>query len=80
MSQLKTPFAISSTGLIVSNNGFIINDSFLTERSKKSIVKTLNKHKQLVNCLKDILQHDGGAYDLEPRQSKMIMEALKGLR
>lgn len=28
--------------------------------------------------LKDVLQHDGGAYDLEPRQSAAIMAFLGG--
>ena len=35
------------------------------------------KHHEIIDCLKDILKHDGGAYDLEPRQSKRIMELIK---
>ena len=31
---------------------------------------------QLRKCLEDILKHDGGAYDLEPRQSNKIMRLL----
>lgn len=40
------------------------------------IIKAVNCHDELVKCLRDILNHDGGAYNLEPRQSKMIMQAL----
>lgn len=30
----------------------------------------------LLAALKDILQHDGGAYDLEPYQSEMLFKAI----
>lgn len=31
---------------------------------------------EMLEALKDIIKHDGGAYDLEPRQSEVILKLI----
>lgn len=40
--------------------------------------RLLERLRSAETILKDILNHDGGAYDLEPRQSAAIMAFLGG--